>query len=130
MSKPFASGSGPIRNPQSAVRNLTVPLVDLKSQYQTIKADVETAFARILENTSFVMGREVAAFEKAFAEYLNAEFCIGVNSGTAAMQLALMASDIGPGRALIGPSFSFFATGGAVSVMRATSGLVAMAPGT
>jgi dTDP-4-amino-4,6-dideoxygalactose transaminase len=128
MSKPFAPGSEPIRNPQSAVRNLSVPLVDLKSQYQTIKADVDAAFARILENTSFVMGREVAAFEKAFAEYLNAEFCIGVNSGTAALQLALMACDIGPGREVIVPSFTFFATAEAVSVLGATPVFVDIDP--
>ena len=128
MSKPFAPNSDPSRNPQSGMRHLSVPLVDLKSQYQTIKADVEAAFARILENTSFVMGREVAAFEKTFAEYLNAEFCIGVNSGTAALQLALMACDIGPGDQVIVPSFTFFATAEAVSVLGATPVFVDIDP--
>ncbi len=65
------------------------------------------------------MGPQVAAFEKAFAEYLGARFCIGVNSGTAALQLALMACGIGPGDEVIVPSFTFFATAEAVSVLGA-----------
>ena len=65
------------------------------------------------------MGPQVAAFEKAFADYLGARFCVGVNSGTAALQLALMACGIGPGDEVIAPSFTFFATAEAVSVLGA-----------
>ena len=59
------------------------------------------------------------AFEKAFAEYVGARFCVGVNSGTAALQLALMACGIGRGDEVIVPSFTFFATAEAVSVLGA-----------
>jgi dTDP-4-amino-4,6-dideoxygalactose transaminase len=120
MSKPFAVKSNQTRNSKSEIRSLPVPLVDLKAQYEIIKAEVDVAIARVLQNTSFVMGREVATFEKAFAEYLGAQFCVGVNSGTAALQLALMACDVGPGDEVIVPSFTFFATAEAVSVLGAT----------
>jgi dTDP-4-amino-4,6-dideoxygalactose transaminase len=110
MSKPYAPDASQMGNPQSAVANTSVPFVDLKAQYQTIKAEVDVAIARVIENTAFVMGVEVAAFEKAFAEYLGARFCIGVNNGTAALHLALMACGVGRGDEVIVPSFTFFAT--------------------
>src|SRR5437588_3154755 len=106
-----------IHNPQPA--NVVVPFVDLKAQYASIKNEIDAAFARVVENTVFIMGPQVAAFEKAFADYLGARFCVGVNSGTAALQLALMACGIGPGDEVIAPSFTFFATAEAVSVLGA-----------
>ena len=129
MSKFYAPESNQIRNAQSAVSNasihnpqptnVVVPFVDLKAQYASIKTEVDAAIARVVENTSFIMGAQVAAFENAFAEYLGARFCIGVNSGTAALQLALMACGIGSGDEVIIPSFTFFATAEAVSVLGA-----------
>ena len=106
-----------IHNPPST--NVVVPFVDLKAQYASIKNEVDAAIARVIQNTSFIMGSEVAAFEKAFADYLGARFCIGVNSGTAALQLALMTCGIGPDDEVIAPSFTFFATAEAVSVLGA-----------
>ena len=119
MSKPFAPGSDQIRNSKSEIRNPSVPFVDLKAQYQTIKPEIDAAIASVIENTTFILGVQVAAFEKAFAEYVGARFCIGVNSGTAALQLALMACGIGEGDEVIVPSFTFFATAEAVSVLGA-----------
>src|SRR5881296_740215 len=106
-----------IHNPQPA--NIVVPFVDLKAQYASIRNEVDAAIARVVENTAFVMGSQVAAFESAFADYLGARFCVGVNSGTAALQLALMACGIGPGDEVIAPSFTFFATAEAISVLGA-----------
>lgn len=106
-----------IHNPQA--KNLTVPFVDLKAQYASIKSEVDAAIARVLENTAFILGPQVAAFENAFAEYVGAGFCIGVNSGTAALQLALMACGVGDGDEVIAPSFTFFATAEAVSILGA-----------
>lgn len=125
MSKPFTQ---PIGNRQAQIGNVSVPFVDLKTQYQSIKAEINTALTRILENTSFIMGAEVATFEKAFADYLGAQFCIGVNSGTAALQLALMACEIKPGDEVIVPSFTFFATAEAVSVLGVTPVFVDIDP--
>lgn len=92
-----------------------VPFVDLQAQYREIKAEVDASIARVLESAAFVLGREVEAFEAAFAEYTGARFCIGVNSGTAAIQLALTACGVGPGDEVIVPANTFFATAEAVS---------------
>ena len=126
MSKPYAPISTQIHNPQPA--NVTVPFVDLKQQYASIKEDVDAAIARVIENTSFILGPEVRAFEASFAGYVGARACIGVNSGTAALQLALMAAGIGAGDEVIVPSFTFFATAEAVSVLGATPVFVDIDP--
>jgi dTDP-4-amino-4,6-dideoxygalactose transaminase len=126
MSKPYAPGSAQIHNPQ--VANVSVPFVDLKQQYTSIKSEVDAAIARVIENTSFILGPEVRAFEAAFAEYVGARACIAVNSGTAALQLTLMAAGIGAGDEVIVPSFTFFATAEAVSVLGATPVFVDVDP--
>jgi dTDP-4-amino-4,6-dideoxygalactose transaminase len=99
---------------------MTVPFVDLRAQYQSIKAEVDEAIARVLASASFVLGSEVERFEEAFAEYVGARFCVGVNSGTAAIQLALMATGVGAGDEVIVPANTFFATAEAVSTAGAT----------
>jgi dTDP-4-amino-4,6-dideoxygalactose transaminase len=97
-----------------------IPFVDLQAQYRTIKKEIDAAIARVIGNASFIMGREVAAFEEAFAEYLGARFCVGVQSGTSAIQLALTACGIGSGAEVIVPANTFFATAEAVSTAGAT----------
>lgn len=128
MSKPFAPSSDQIRNSQSEIRNPAVPFVDLKAQYQTIKPEIDAAIASVIENTNFILGPQVAAFEKAFAEYVGSAFCVGVNSGTAALQLALMACGVGQGDEVIVPSFTFFATAETVSVLGAVPVFVDVDP--
>ncbi|MDQ3649015.1 MAG: DegT/DnrJ/EryC1/StrS family aminotransferase [Acidobacteriota bacterium] len=102
-----------IRNPQSAIRN--VPFVDLQIQYRQIKSEIDGAIGRVLDSSAFVLGREVEAFEAAFAEYVGAKFCVGLNSGTAAIQLAMTACGVGAGDEVIVPANSFFATAEGVS---------------
>ena len=97
-----------------------IPFVDLQAQYRSIKAEVDGAIARVVENTSFILGREVEAFEAAFAEYVGARFCVGVNSGTAAIQLAVMACGLGNGDEVIVPANTFFASAEAVSTAGCT----------
>lgn len=128
MSKPFAPDTNQIRNSKSEIRDLSVPFVDLKAQYQTIKPEIDAAIASVIENTNFILGPQVAAFEKAFAEYVGGAFCVGVNSGTAALQLALMACGIGEGDEVIVPSFTFFATAETVSVLGAVPVFVDVDP--
>ena len=128
MSKPFAPDANQIRNPKSEIRSLSVPFVDLKAQYQTIKPEIDAAIASVIENTNFILGPQVTAFEKSFAEYIGSAFCVGVNSGTAALQLALMACGIGRGDEVIVPSFTFFATAEAVSVLGAVPVFVDVDP--
>jgi dTDP-4-amino-4,6-dideoxygalactose transaminase len=99
---------------------MAIPLVDLKAQYRTIKPEIDAAVARILENTSFILGSEVSTFEQSFAAYCEARHAVGVSSGTAALQLALMALGIGPGDEVITTPFTFIATAAAISHVGAT----------
>jgi len=99
---------------------MTVPFVDLQAQYRSIKPEVDEAIQRVLDTSAFVLGREVEEFERAFAEYVGAEFCVGVSSGTAALQLAVTACGVGPGDEVIVPANTFFATAEAVSTAGAT----------
>jgi dTDP-4-amino-4,6-dideoxygalactose transaminase len=94
---------------------MSIPLVDLKAQYAAIKPEIDAAIARVLEHTGFVLGREVEAFEKSFAEYVRAKGAVGVASGTAALQLALEACGIGSGAEVITTAHTFFATAEAIS---------------
>jgi len=91
-----------------------IPLVDLKAQYQTIKPEIDAAVGRVLERGQFVLGPEVAAFEREFAVYCQAGDAIGVNTGTSALHLALLAAGIGPGDEVITVPFTFVATAAAV----------------
>lgn len=97
-----------------------IPFVDLQAQYKSIKTEVDAAIARVLDNASFILGREVEAFEAAFAEYTGARFCVGVNSGTAAIQLAVMACGLEAGDEVIVPANTFFASAEGVSTAGAT----------
>jgi dTDP-4-amino-4,6-dideoxygalactose transaminase len=80
---------------------MIVPFVDLQAQYRSIRREVDAAVARVIHSSSFILGREVEAFEAAFAEYVGAKFCVGVSNGTAAIQLALQACGVGPGDEVI-----------------------------
>jgi dTDP-4-amino-4,6-dideoxygalactose transaminase len=92
-----------------------IPFVDLKSQYHSIKEEVDAAVARVFESGQFVLGPEVAAFEKEFAAYCQARHGVAVNSGTSALHLALLAAGIGPGDEVITVSFTFVATVAAIN---------------
>ncbi|HEX6185550.1 MAG TPA: DegT/DnrJ/EryC1/StrS family aminotransferase [Pyrinomonadaceae bacterium] len=99
---------------------MPVPFVDLQAQYRSIKAEVDAAIQRVLDTSAFILGREVEAFERDFAEYVGARECVGVSNGTAALHLALMACGVGPGDEVIVPANTFFATPEAVSAAGAT----------
>jgi dTDP-4-amino-4,6-dideoxygalactose transaminase len=87
-----------------------IPYVDLKAQYRSIKSEIDAAIAHALENAQFILGPAVAAFEKEFAQYTGAAAAIGLNSGTSALHLALLAAGIGPGDEVITVPFTFVAT--------------------
>src|SRR6185312_4171628 len=93
---------------------MTVPFVDLKQQYLSIKDEVLAAVAGVFESTQFVLGKEVAAFEDEFASYSGARYGVAVNSGTSALHLALLAAGVGPGAEVITVPFTFVATAAAV----------------
>lgn len=91
-----------------------VPFLDLRAQYETIRHDVDAAMKRVVESGMFVLGPEVARFEKSFAEYVGVKESVCVNSGTAALQLGLMAIGLEPGDEVIVPANTFIATAEAV----------------
>ncbi len=107
-----------------------IPLVDLKAQYQSIKPEIDAAVGRVLETGAFALGPAVADFEKQFAPYCGTAFAAGVNSGTSALHLALLALGIGRGDEVIAPAMTFIATVSAVDYSGARPVLVDVEPGT
>jgi dTDP-4-amino-4,6-dideoxygalactose transaminase len=105
-----------------------IPFVDLKAQYASIKDEVQAAISGILESCQFTLGSEVAAFEQDFATYSHAKFGIGVNTGTSALHLALLAAGIGPGDEVITVPFTFVATVAAIHYTGAKPVLVDIDP--
>jgi dTDP-4-amino-4,6-dideoxygalactose transaminase len=91
-----------------------IPVIDLKAQHQSIRDEIASAIAGVLDSCQFALGSEVAAFEKEFAEYCGVREGIGVNSGTSALHLALIAAGVGPGDEVITVPFTFVATVAAV----------------
>jgi dTDP-4-amino-4,6-dideoxygalactose transaminase len=90
--------------------NIKVPYLDLKAQYRSIKPEIDQAIARVLDSCQFVLGPEVADFEREFAAYSGTSECIAMNSGTSALHLALLAAGIGPGDEVVTVPFTFVAS--------------------
>jgi dTDP-4-amino-4,6-dideoxygalactose transaminase len=97
-----------------------IPYADLKAQYHSIKGEIDQAISHVLESSQFALGAEVAAFEKEFAAYCSAGEAVGVNSGTSALHLALLAAGVGPGDEVITTPFTFVATVAAILYVGAT----------
>jgi dTDP-4-amino-4,6-dideoxygalactose transaminase len=96
------------------MQDFMIPIIDLKAQHQAIQAELDAAIARCLANTSFILGPDVAAFEADFAKYCESSAAIGVNSGTSALHLALLAVGVGPGDEVITTPYTFIATASAI----------------
>ena len=93
---------------------MSVPLLDLQRQYATIKTEIDDAVMRVVASQRFILGPEVEELERAIADYTGSRHAIGCASGTDALLLALKALQLEPGDEVIVPSFTFFATAGAV----------------
>lgn len=91
-----------------------IPAIDLKRQYQSIRKEIDEAYARVMSGGNFILGTEVAAFEKEFAEYCGVSYAIGVASGTEALQLALMACGVEEKATVLTTAHTAVATVGAI----------------
>ncbi len=109
---------------------MTIPLVDLKAQYASIKPEIDAAMQRVVSNTSFILGKEVAEFEKNFAAYCHAQHCVGTDSGTAALHLALLVCGVQPGDEVITTTHTFIATAEVISLIGAVPVFVDVDPRT
>jgi dTDP-4-amino-4,6-dideoxygalactose transaminase len=96
------------------MEKIMIPFVDLKAQYASIKTEVNAAIQGVLDSCQFTLGSEVAAFEQEFAAYCRSSHGIGVNTGTSALHLSLLAAKIGPGDEVITVPFTFVATVSAI----------------
>src|SRR5512143_2642110 len=95
--------------------NDPIPFLDLVTPHRELEAELVDAFRQALHTAAFVGGAQVEGFEREFAAYCGAKYCIGVGSGTDAVRFALMASGLGPGDAVVTVSHTFIATVEAIS---------------
>lgn len=99
---------------------MKIPFNDLKQNYLSVKNEVMNELVDVLENTQYILGPKVTAFEEAFAKFHNVDFCCGTSSGTDANHLALWALGIGPGDEVIIPANTFIATAWGATLCGAT----------
>ena len=107
-----------------------IPMVDLQTQYATIKTELDRAVLDVLASGRFALGPEVAAFEEEFAAFCGADHAVAVSSGTAALHLALLAAGVGPGDEVITVPYTFVATVASIRYTGATPVLVDVRPDT
>ena len=105
-----------------------VPFLDLKTQSRRLRREILAALEGVLDSAAFALGPAVADFEKAFAPYAGARYAAGVNSGTSALHLALLAAGVGPGDEVIAPAMTFIATISAIHYTGARPVLVDVEP--
>ncbi len=107
-----------LHTPHSTLKNSpfkSVPFLDLKAQYQSIKSEIDLAISEIIKNTAFIQGNAVKEFEASFAKLIGVKNCIGVANGTDALIISIKSLGIGKGDEVIVPANSFVATSEAVT---------------
>jgi dTDP-3-amino-3,4,6-trideoxy-alpha-D-glucose transaminase len=99
---------------------VSVPLFDTSTPLTPLRAELRAAVERVLDSERYILGPEVAAFEREFASYCGAAHAVGVANGTDALTIALRAMGVGPGDEVVVPSFSFYASAEAIPPTGAT----------
>ncbi len=113
-----------------APKTMTVPLLDLKAQYATIKGDLDAAVHAVLDSARFIGGPEITALESEIAAYSHAAHGVGCASGTDALLLALKAMGVGPGDEVVTTAYSFFASASTIALAGGRPVFVDIEPGT
>ena len=98
---------------------MNIPFIDFSQQYKTIRKEVDSGLKQVFKTGAFILGPDEKKFEEEFSKYCQAQYGVGVNSGTDALFLALAAIHVGPGDEVIVPSFTFIATALGVSYLGA-----------
>ncbi len=96
-------------------RELSVPLLDLRAQFEALRDELLAAAARVIESQAFILGPEVEALETEIARYSQTRYAVGCASGSDALLLALMALDVKAGDEVVTTPYSFFATAGSIA---------------
>jgi dTDP-4-amino-4,6-dideoxygalactose transaminase len=112
----------------SAADKLNVPFIDIRAQNRSIWPELQEALDGVVSQAQFVLGPAVERFEAAFARYIGTEFCVGLNSGTSALHMALQACDVGRGDEVITTPHTWISTSWAVSYVGATPVFVDIDP--
>lgn len=107
-----------------------IPMVDLKTQYNSLRAEMDEALHKVFENTQFILGPNVQTLEQEIAAHLGVRHALSCASGTDALHLAIRAAGIGPGDEVITPTFTFIATAEAIRYVGATPVFVDIDPRT
>lgn len=107
-----------------------IQMVDLKSQYEKIKTEVDAAIMQVIENTAFINGPEVKAFQAELEDYLKVKHVIPCANGTDALQIAMMALGLKPGDEVITANFTYVATAEVIALLGLTPVLVDVLPDT
>jgi dTDP-4-amino-4,6-dideoxygalactose transaminase len=106
----------------------TVPMADLRAQYNTLRSEMINTLLEVAGSTNYILGPQVEQFERSFANYCNVKHCIGVNSGTSALHLALICAGVKPGDEVITVPMTFIATAWGISYIGATPVFVDVDP--
>lgn len=107
-----------------------IPFTDLRAQYKTIKKEIDSAIADVLNRSDFILGKDLEIFEKNLAKYCESKFAVGMNSGTDALFFSLRAIGIKPGDEVITSTFSFIAAAEVILLLGAKPVFVDIEPDT
>ncbi|VBB43481.1 Pleiotropic regulatory protein [uncultured Paludibacter sp.] len=120
-----------LKSPNTKITTMKpIQMVDLKSQYEKIKTEINAGIQEVIDSAAFIKGGKVNVFQKNLEKYLGVKHVIPVGNGTDALQIALMALDLKPGDEVITPTFTFIATAEVVALLGLTPVVVDVEPDT
>ncbi len=120
----------PCRLAAASAPRTVVPLANLRAQYNSLRSEMISELLEVASSTNYILGPKVKQFEEAFAHYVGVKHCIGVNSGTSALHVALICAGVEPGDEVITVPMTFIATSWAISYCHATPVYVDIDPAT